>query len=345
MKNALILSVFGLLLLLIITGCTTGFSQTDAAALYYNLGNAYFDLERWADAADAYKKAMGLDKGLFQASYNLARVYIESGDIAAGVEELNALLKEEPENTILLDTLGYALSLEGKFEAALAAYEGTLARNKFDINAMFNKGILLWKLERYEDALAVMEACFDLAPSDKDVLKNLAGINIDLERYVDVIRYLEAYIEQEPNDADMLIALADAYRVEQYYAKALETYDAALAVDKAKPRAIFEKARILLVVIGDGVNGLKTLEEAVVAGFTDKESLLDLAKDPDLLNPEEIKAFLVNKELLSEEDLTHEEDLTLEEDFTAEPPAPAAEPVQDGPVQNGTLQPAYPENP
>ncbi|TFG63277.1 MAG: tetratricopeptide repeat protein [Spirochaetales bacterium] len=323
-----------LALAVLVMGCATGFPEADAAGLYYNLGNAYFELERWDLAADAYKKAMALDKDLLQASYNLARVYIQTGDTEAGIEMLNGLLLEEPENTLLLNTLGYALTLKGSDEEALAVYEAVLVRNEFDAHALYNLSLLLWKLDRKDDSLAVMLKAFVQSPEDKDLLKNLALLNIDLGNTEDALRYLEAYTEKDPQNADMLAALGDTYLKEEFFAKALETYEKVLAIDKARPAVMFEKAWILLAVIGDGEKGLETLDQAVVAGFNDRERLLELAKNPDLVNPDEVTAYLKGKDLVSEEDLAPEE-----------VPLSPEEGLDKALLPDDTLLFDYPENP
>jgi tetratricopeptide (TPR) repeat protein len=290
--------------LLIFSGCTTGVSEQEAAKVYYNLGNAYFELDQLDKAVDAYMQALELDDSLERASYNLARVYLESGYVERGIELLEQLLENDPDNSILLNTLAYAYTLNGENTEALSIYQDVLSENEYDKNALYNSGVLYWNMEEYSKAEQQFESLYSLTPENKTLLYNLGMLELDMENREKGVRYLNAYIEAGGEKIEAFNVLGDAYRQEEYYNKALSMYNHVLEKEKDRPQILFKKAFILLTAIGDNKAGMETLEEAVVAGFEDKEQLLELIGHPDLLNKDQVKAFLLEKNLLTQEDIT-----------------------------------------
>ncbi len=291
------------LLILFLSGCVTGVRKEEAARAYYNLGNAYFELDNMEQAAEAYLRALSLDDSLASASYNLARVYVEGGYVEKGIELLDQLLAGDPENLYMLNTLAYAYSLKNEYEKALELYEDVLSRNNLNENALYNSGMIYWRQEKFSEAEDRFSTLYSIRPENNDLMLILGRLELDMDNPQKGIRYLEAYKEQNPQDTKVLRELGNAYRLEEYYGKALEVYNELLDISREEPQVLFHKAWILLVAIGDTQNGLDALEDAIVAGFRNKEQYIELIQHPDILNPERVKELLMEKEIITEEDL------------------------------------------
>lgn len=118
---------------------------------------------------------------------------------------------------------------------------------------------------------------------------------------------MDRYVEDNPDDEEALTILGNAYMEQEYYAKAIEVYDSILTENPNKPTILFNKAQILLTAIGDAGEGMQVLEKAITAGFSEKQKLLELARDPELINPEQVEEYLLEKQLIDEEELLEEE--------------------------------------
>ena len=81
-----------------LASCASGVPEKDVAPLYYNLGNAYFELGELDRAVESYLKAIELDESLARASFNLAKVYVEKNQLDKASRILEELLTEDPEN-------------------------------------------------------------------------------------------------------------------------------------------------------------------------------------------------------------------------------------------------------
>ena len=123
MKRKLVIVPFSLLVTLIFSSCATGIDESEVAPIYYNLGNAYMELGDYEKASEAFTQAIALDETLSKATFNLAKVYIEQKNYEEAVILLEGFLEDEPENSIILSTLGYVYSLLGDDETAVGIYD------------------------------------------------------------------------------------------------------------------------------------------------------------------------------------------------------------------------------
>lgn len=261
------------------------------AQLYYDLGNAYTQLGEQDKATAAYLNALKLDSSLLKASYNLSRVYIESGQFAKAIKLLEALLSEDPQNLTVLDTLGYAYYKEGKRNEALTYYDKVLKLSPSNKNALYNRGMILSELGKTSEAVDAFSTLYKLDNST-NLLLTLGKLEIAAKKLPEAIHYLEAFHAQKPDDLEGLTALADAYRSEKLYDKALKTYDAALKVKPKAAKLLFAKAEILLTEIQDATNGVKALKAALDAGFKDRKALDSLVANPNLVDKQAVEGLV-----------------------------------------------------
>jgi len=298
---SLLITVFCVAAVLLL-GCETGVPPDEVAQVYYNLGNAYFELEKYGLATTAYLNALALDDSFPQAGYNLARVYVESEEYEKGLEALSKLLEEDPGNSLILSTIGWTYYLQADYEKALETFQTILERMPTDEHALYNSAVLSLKLERKESALGYFLKLYN-ENKDSEILYRIAAIYLDLQRWSDASGVLTEYLAEKPEDADAYYDLGIALTAERYYDKALEAFESCIELRKDDPLPYFEKAVILILYIENIDEGLKTLEAAVKAGFNDSEKITALLNAEELLFADELTRFLEEKELLPEEAL------------------------------------------
>ncbi|MEW5818100.1 MAG: tetratricopeptide repeat protein, partial [Spirochaetota bacterium] len=238
-----------------------------------------------------------------------ARVYIQKGQVDEGIAILDRMLAGDPENSILLNTLGFAYNEKGDYEEALKIYERVLTRSEYEKNALYNTGIILWKLDRRPEAHAVFLKFYYIYPEEEDLLYNLGFLEFEMDNTENGIKYLEAYVEKHSDDIKSLTAIAEGYVKIKYFGKGLEYYNKILNINPTKPDVLFEKAFILLTAIGDSVEGMKIIEEAVLAGYKNPKRIKELLDNPDLINPDELTRFLEDKDLLPPEETSGEREI------------------------------------
>jgi len=261
--------------LVFILSCQTNPVRDELAETYYNLGNAYLDLNRLGDAESAYARAFELDSSLYVAGYNLARVHIFSGNYQSAVTLLKELIAEDPENVILRESLAWAYLEMGRTDESESLYQILLDQDTANCNVRYNLALLLSDRGEWEECYDILIECVLLEEEDADILYLLGRAERESARG-DGIVWLEDAIEKEPANSTFLYELARAYRSEGIYDKALSVLDEILESDPPEQGSyLFEKARILYTAFENVEEGTACFEQALNAGFDEAEDIAD----------------------------------------------------------------------
>lgn len=106
---------------------------------YVNLGTICYRQRNWVEAASAYRQALRLDPGNAAAHYNLGKTLTEEGKLPEAERELRQAIENKPE---------------------------------FD-PAHNSLGIVYFKMQRYAEALAELRTAVQLNPVNSEAIKNL----------------------------------------------------------------------------------------------------------------------------------------------------------------------------
>ena len=293
--------ISGLILVLLVGGCTTGIGSTELAKEYYNIGLQYFNLGRYAEASEYYQKAIQLDDTLTKAYYNLTLSYIKEGRFSEAETILFQLLEEEPDNVTLLDSLAWLYYSDRRLNEALITNQKILDLFPEDITARYNKGIILWELGNREESTEEMKILLEFTPDNIQIKYILGKILLESAQPVESIKYLEEYLQEKPEDMEAYLLLAKGYQSLEQFDKALEAYSDVLSLNEKIAEAWFERGKILLTKVEDPEIGLLYLRQALDYGFTNKESISELLSMPDLLEKEKVRRLLEERNLLPRE--------------------------------------------
>ncbi len=263
------------------TGCRTSPSISELADVYYNLGNAYSELGRSADAGAAYRRAFALRPDFIKAAYSLGRVDVEAGKYDEGIDIFRTLLKKDKDNAIVKEALAWGYYRKGDKKKSLEWYKDILSSDAYNKNALHNICVLLISEDNYTDAYPYLKQLEELDPGNffTDKQMGIAESNLGLSSGA---VWFEKAEKEKPGDKDTLNLLAEAYVTDKNYSKAIETYDLLLTKGKS-PEILFDKAFVLLTKVEDYDRGLKVLKEALSGGFNNEKELEKLRDYPDLL--------------------------------------------------------------
>jgi len=288
---ALLLSlVFPLLYLF--SGCATGVSRRDLAGEYYNIANAYFDLEKYDKAVFYYNEAVKMDDSLTQARFNLALAYLGLRQNDTANDILLNLLKEDSKNTKIMASLAYSYHQQGKDEEALSELDKILEISPEDAEARNNRAIILWELDKKEEAEAEFKRLLKYIPDDLKTQFNLGKLFVEENKYKEALRYLNNYIQSKPEDTRALNLLAEAYTSLEDYSRAVRAYEDSLAIDDKQADIWFYRSYLLLTKIEDPGKGLTYLRRSLKLGFRNVKKLGALLNEKDLLEKEKVNAIL-----------------------------------------------------
>ena len=105
---------------------------------YINLGNAYFEIERYSDALKFYEKALEDDNLYKVVCYKMAQCYIFLSDWENALAIYETILAEDPDNLSIKANIAYIYSVTGDFEEALFYYEDLLFAQPENITYLEN---------------------------------------------------------------------------------------------------------------------------------------------------------------------------------------------------------------
>jgi tetratricopeptide (TPR) repeat protein len=182
--------------------------KDDALDRYRTAARMFNQQKHFQDAVASYDHILALEPSdndaLFRKGMALNSLYSQSRD--AGLQAkaetcIDEALAHDPENTLILTAKGNCLLNRNQFAESLEYFDRALARSPADKSALGYKGLVLWRLMRYDDALAIMNQLCTLDPhvagywSMKAYIRNQQGDN---EQGLKDIDEAIKYEEQDP---------------------------------------------------------------------------------------------------------------------------------------------------
>lgn len=159
-------------------------AQAPGAAIedWSRLGEAYQRVDRFADAARAYDKALALampdTPDLWVLYFSRGAAYERAGQWPQAEADLRKALSLQPKEAAILNYLGYALLDRG---------------------------------ERLPEAQKLIEAAVEQRPDDGHIVDSLGWVHFIAGRYDKAVELLERAVADVPDDATINEHLGDAY--------------------------------------------------------------------------------------------------------------------------------------
>ncbi len=286
-----------LLTIIALAGCATPVAREELAREYFNLGNAYFELQDYERSYRYYRRAIELSDTLPAAGFNLARLYLERGENREALDVLERLVLQDPDNTLVRETRAYVLYKLGEIDRAREDYAKLLEITGGRPRIAYNLGLLELDLGEYERAAAVLREHVHNARDDEQYRWVLAEAFFLAGREDEALRELEYYRTLVAERPALLVELADRYVSWDYYLSGLEIVELLPEATLREPRAAWAHARALLLGTAEFEAGAAALERALAGGFNDASALTDLIGKL----PEEEQAVLI--ELLEDHEV------------------------------------------
>ena len=280
------------LCLLVAQGCLT-VSRVGLAEEYYNIGNAYFELEQYNEAVSSYQRALELDSNLTRAEYNLAFAYLRLNRVGEAIALLGELLESDAENLLLQETLAYAYFLNGNIDNARSNYEAIIEQSPQRTVALYNLALIeldAGNSERVEELLA---RAHEVTPDDELVTYQLIEVmrmnDVEGNREMEVVELARALLESSSLSSAQQIEVGLIFENARFYQEALTLYERIDDEDTQYWRAQFRQAYISLTAIGEWEGGLEQLRVSIEGGYNDPADLLALYDNDQLLQKDVVE--------------------------------------------------------
>lgn len=225
------------------------------AVTFHQAGN-------FTEARRIYEQVLRTDPRNFPAQYQLAFLHYQRQQPEA-LPAVEAALKLAPENREALLLHSVLLLNGGQFEPALVSISKVTAGNPRDLQAWHNRGVILTRLQRFQDAVTSYEQALAIAPNAESwdghgsalhllgryevalrsfdnalalaprfvgALCHRGSVLADLKRYADAVQAFEAALRISPDTFEAWSNRGSALYEMERMNDALESYDHALAL-------------------------------------------------------------------------------------------------------------------
>lgn len=297
LKKTFYLTIF------ILFSCQSNTILKDVSTDYYNIANEYFQLKKYEQAIELYKKAKNLNKNLLKNDYNLARALVEVKKYSEAQDILENLLKKDPKNSLLQSNLAFLYYKLGDSKKAKETYLKLIQTNKVDTASRYNLALILKEENNIKDAIDALKEILDIdkeGSKEKDfALKLLYMIFFDKEDFEKASYYLGQVKEKKE---DVYLQLVEVYKKIKDYEEALNAVDGYLKiVDNPDLNLLKEKAILLLTKLSKGAEGIAVLKDLFEKGYDNFDQVeKELLNEKNLVSQKEVKKtidFYRNKKI------------------------------------------------
>lgn len=202
---------------------------------WFNAGQAWFNLERYDKAIEAYDFAWALSEDDFLPLLQKGHALFQSEQYEKAAQMYETCISHiEPADYIHL-LVGEAYEKAGLYEKAIVHFDLVLTMFPENIEAYAGLGLCYMELKEFKKSLGYLEKALLIDDSDAELWVYMAELMLQMERkdeaYVSYLRSLSI----DPNQADVLAVMGNISYDNGNYDQALELYRAAQALDPELP--------------------------------------------------------------------------------------------------------------
>lgn len=226
-------------------------SNNSCSEAFCYLGQVEAALNRTEKNAEDYlKRALELDPNNIEASYQLARYYMNRPDVDSiyyktARKYLVEIINKEPLNVRAHSRLGMVYYYLEQPSLAEKSYVTSLSLNSNDYNTRFNLGELYYTVFKdSKKALSQFKLALDLNPDHVNANFKSGIIMIENRQYKEAVAFLQRAHENDVSNVRVLLQLGVAFEKLQMDEKALRIYEKILKLDKLNDIALM-KLRLL----------------------------------------------------------------------------------------------------
>lgn len=198
----------------------------------YNEGTTAFENKNYAEAIKQFKKAIEISPDFILAHSNLAYTYLSDKKVELAEQQFLHLTTIDETAHLPFYELGTLAELKDSTDLAIKYYSNAIDRKNNDKRYYYQRGILYFKLGRYETAVEDFSKVVLIDPKDADAY-NDRGSAYKLTGKID--KAIADYTKAADLNKKSGLAynnLGSLYREQKEYDRAIKAYDKAILVDQ-----------------------------------------------------------------------------------------------------------------
>jgi len=232
--------------------------QFGSALGWYHLGYHLFRLNRWDEAAVAFRKAAQLDPSNAECRFRQGLVLQAQGNFAGAVAALEKARDLDPASPLYAARVARLHRITGDYAAAARVVSEALARSPDNGELLYASAQMRLRDGKTAEAEALLRRSVEKEPDLREAHYDLARVLYQkgdsaggdteqrlyrrLSDYTEGLQSLSAKIASRPGDASLLLTVADMHLTERRWAEAVRTLARADAAGADKLRLACSRA-------------------------------------------------------------------------------------------------------
>lgn len=237
------------------------------------LASAYYDLRKYQQAIDSYKKLVELGdasvetyKQLLTLSFNfrkyddvinyatilkkmdpstpvnyyLGKVHYDQDNYGDAIKYLNAAAKDDPKNAEVPYMLAHSYADMQNYKQSIPYYLKSIELDTSKNYWIYELGLIYYAIHDDKNALKYILLAADKGyKRDNDYLENLGIAYLNVGQLDQGVAILGEILKKRPSDLNILNMVAEAYYYKGKYQQAMDYWDQVLGYDKTNASALY----------------------------------------------------------------------------------------------------------
>lgn len=260
------------------------------------LASAYYDLRRYSQAIDSYKKLVelgdvssGTYKQLLLLSFNfkryddvklyaeklkqadpsekinyyLGKVNYEQENYGDAIKYLNAAAKEDPQNAEVPYMIAHSYADMMNYKQSIPFFHKAIQLDSAKNYWIYEMSLIYYALHDDKNSLKYMlEAGEKGYKRDNDYLENLGIAYLNTGQFDEGVKILDEVLKKRPSDMNILNMVAEACYNKGKYQQAIDYWDQVLYYDKTNASALY-MIGMSYQKKGDKEKGIRLCDKAI----------------------------------------------------------------------------------
>ncbi len=237
------------------------------------LASAYYDLRKYHQAVEMYKKLVSLGditpatyKQLMILSFNLkqnddvllyadklkaadpsekvlyyvGKVSYDMENYGDAIKYLNVAAKEDPTNAEIPYLIAHSYADMLNYKQSVPFFKKAIELKPTEAYWIYELGMICYAMHADKEALQyILDAGAKGYKKDNDYMENLGIAYLNVGELDQGVKILNDILVKRPTDMNLLNMIAEAYYYKQKFDIAIEYWDRVLGVDKSEASALF----------------------------------------------------------------------------------------------------------